>query len=168
MSVIPFPAARVVNSRISEAVSYASTMGLISSGPNPCASRYPARNSPTVAVVYAVMFEVIPAQLVMVPTTPVLFRMYLYTLGTKVGPDVEPLAALRLAVEAGVGDSIFSLDARAYGSSDFARTCRSKEVRYKTSSLTRGGTYLDVVWGSLNLQKVLVDGMKFSWKVLRK
>ena len=167
MSAIPFPAVRAVNSWISEAVSNTSTMSLISSGPNPCASRYPARNSPTVAVVYAVMFEVIPAHLVMVPTTPVLFRIYLYTLGTKVGPDVEPLAALHLAMETGVGDLIFSLDARVYGSSDFARTCRSKEVRYKTSSLTRG-MYLDVVWESLNLQKVLVDGMKFSWKVLRK
>ena len=74
----------------------ASTICAISSDPYPCTLRYCAQDEPIVATSSLVMVEVIPAGFVIVPTTPALFCMYLYTVGIGAGV-VEPLAGYRFA-----------------------------------------------------------------------
>lgn len=71
----------------------------------------------------SVMFEVIPAGLVIVPITPALFCIYLYTVRSGVDPCVvEAQAGLRFMMEGEAEDPMLSLDVKAYGSSAFAGT----------------------------------------------
>lgn len=51
--------------------------------PNPWASKYAARDEPTVLRIRVVIFEVVPDGSVIVPTIPAAHRVYLYTLGAE-------------------------------------------------------------------------------------
>ena len=83
MTAIPHPAARETKWPTSVAVSYALERHLISAGPKPWASKYAARDAPTVLIMWFVTFDVMPDGSVIIPTTPVAFRTCLYMLGVE-------------------------------------------------------------------------------------
>ena len=88
MTTIPHPAARETKWPMSVAASYALERHLISVGPKPWASKYAARDVPTVLIIWFVTLDVMPDGSVIIPTTPVAFRTYLYMFGVEADTTV--------------------------------------------------------------------------------